>query len=213
MPANAVSAKEALTLLKEGNARFVCGKTEGTNRCKARLLETHEQGQNPFVAIVSCSDSRVPLELIFDRGIGDIFVMRVAGNICGPSITGSLEYAVEHLGVKLLIILGHTKCGAVTAVVHGEHLDGHIATIAERIKPAVERARKPDANGNDHHLLNASIHQNVHYQIETLLKESPKLKQALAGGKISILGGIFDLEHGDIQWLGSHPNEKILLSN
>ena len=143
-----VNAEQAKQLLLEGNRRFSSGKLLAKNMGTARLEELLNKGQKPFAVILSCSDSRVPPELIFDQAMGDLFIIRVAGNVISPIVMGSIEYGVEHLQVPLLVILGHENCGAVKATVDGGEAPGSIADIVEKIKPSVEKARAAGAAGN-----------------------------------------------------------------
>jgi carbonic anhydrase len=202
---------DALVLLKEGNARYVCGKTEGPNRTKGQRLAAFEQGQHPFAGLVSCSDSRVPPEIIFDRGLGDIFVIRVAGNICGISEMGSIEYAVEHLQVPLFVVMGHSKCGAVSAVVNEERMEGNLSSVAQRIAPAVKKTLSAKSASTGPALVDECARENVWRQIETLIKESSVVRNAVADGSLEIVGAFYDMEFGDVNWMGKHPNEQALL--
>jgi len=205
------SSHDSLVMLKEGNARYVCGKTEGPNRDKPRRLETFELGQGPAAILVSCSDSRVPPEIVFDMGIGDLFVVRVAGNVCGISEMGSIEYAVAFLHVPLLIVMGHSKCGAITAVVNQERVEGNIHAIAERIAPSVRKIvdAKPGLTGGD--LVEECSKENVWHQIEHLLQESFVVRNAANCGHLQIVGAYYNIEHGDVNWMGKHPDEHLLL--
>lgn len=207
------SSHDSLVMLKDGNARYVMGATEGPDRDQPRRAYTSRHGQNPAAILVSCSDSRVPPEILFDRGIGDLFVIRVAGNICGISEMGSIEYAVEHLHVPLLVVLGHSKCGAVTAVVKQEHVEGNLLAVAQRIAPAVEKTvrARPGLSRDD--LVEESARENVWLQIQSLLKESPVVRDAVNKDHLEILGAYYDIEHGTVTWMGKHPDEQGLLSS
>ena len=131
----------SLMLLREGNARFAMGTPQHPHQDAERRAATAAQGQEPFATILACSDSRDPVELIFDRGVGDLFVVRVAGNVAGESELATVEYGVGHLNTPLLIVMGHTKCGAVTAVVKEAELHGHLLTLAKKIKPNTKASR------------------------------------------------------------------------
>lgn len=206
-----VSSSDALAVLKEGNARYVCGKIEGPNRVKKRRVQTFEDGQSPVATVVTCSDSRVPAEILFDVGIGDIFVIRVAGNICGYPEMGTIEYGVDHLGIPLLVILGHTNCGAVTAVVQREEVDGNLLKLAQDISPAVERSvsARPMLRGAER--VDEASKENIWFQIEKLFQESPVVKKAVASDKLMVVGAFYDILHGDVNWLGKHPDQTSLL--
>jgi len=211
MKNNAMSAKEALSLLREGNARFVTAAPTGPNRTPDRRTMTALHGQDPFAAIVSCADSRVPLSVIFDLGIGDIFELRVAGNVCSTELIGSIEYAILHLGTPLVVVLSHSKCGAVTAVVAGEPVEGNLVPLVQQILPAVDRVMTeyPYLSGAD--LVNVAIRVNMWFQIETLLTRSPHVAAAVARGEVDVVAAHYDIELGDVTWCGNHPRQSSLL--
>jgi len=206
-----VSPDEALTVLKNGNARFVAGKPQYPHQNKERRVQTATKGQAPFATILSCSDSRAPVELIFDQGVGDLFVVRVAGNVAGTDEIASMEYAAEHLHTPLLVVLGHTKCGAVTAVLENAKLHGSLPSLAAKIKPAAFKTRMAhkDLKGED--LLAATIKANVHQAMADLLVRSRIIKDLIKAEKLKVLGAIYDLESGKVEWLGPHPGEKELV--
>ena len=210
--AEAPTGAEVLKRLAEGNTRFVTGKSQHPNADAIRRAETAAKGQKPTVTVVSCSDSRVPVEILLDAGIGDVFVVRVAGNVCDTDEIGTVEYGTEHLGTPLLVVLGHTKCGAVTAVTKQDKVGGSIPKLVDNIAPAVAAAQKahPDLHGDA--LVPEAIKANVFQSIEDLLKNSEIVRHLVSSGKLQIEGGLYDLEKGTIQWLGKHPNEKELLS-
>ncbi|MBI5765167.1 MAG: carbonic anhydrase [Planctomycetes bacterium] len=163
-------SQDALGRLKKGNLRFSENHPTHPHEGAARLRETSVGGQHPFAVVVACSDSRVPVELLFDQGIGDLFVIRVAGNVCGEDELASIEYAVEHFGVRLVVILGHSQCGAVTAVVQGAKEHSHIDHLLQRIDPAVKAARRESPLLAGEELIAASVRQNVLHTMEELLK-------------------------------------------
>lgn len=206
-----ITSEEALAALKEGNARFVGGNVQGPNRSKDRRYSTVEQGQSPIVTLVSCSDSRVPPEILFDQGIGDIFSIRVAGNICGMSEMGTIEYGVEHLHIPLLTVMGHTHCGAVTAVVQEAEVEGNLLSLAQRIAPAVKKtvSGRPGLAGQE--LVDECAKENVFRQIETLIKECSIVRNAINHGMLTVVGSFYDLQDGDVNWLGKHPEERTLV--
>ncbi len=208
-PATRLLRDASLMLLKEGNARFAVGKPQHPHLDIERRVEV-AKGQEPFVTVLACSDSRDPVELLFDRGVGDIFVVRVAGNIAGLSEMATVEYGVGHLNTPLLVVMGHTKCGAVTAVAQGAELHGHLHALADKIKPAVEKtkAAKPEAD----ELVPRCIQANVWQTIEDLITKSGVVREKVAAGKVSILGAIYDLESGKVNWLGAHPAEESLVA-
>ena len=200
----------SLMLLKEGNVRFATGKSQHPNQEAARRTSTVADGQEPFATILACSDSRDPVELLFDRGVGDLFVVRVAGNIAGESEMATVEYGVGHLNTPLLIVMGHTKCGAVTAVVKGAELHGHLHALAEKIKPAAEKA-KAETTVPDEAVARA-IQANVWQTIEDLIRESPIVREKLSAGQVHIQGAVYDLEQGKVNWLGAHPGQDALVA-
>jgi carbonic anhydrase len=206
-----VTPDEALRRLTEGNARFVQGTSTHPDATAARRDETAQLGQHPFVTILSCSDSRVPLELVFDQGIGDIFVVRVAGNVCGPSETGSIEYGVDHVGTPLLVVLGHSQCGAVTAATMSADVHGAIKPLVARIAPAVKEAQAahPDIHGND--LIPAATETNVWLSIKEILTQSPATRKLVKHGKLKVVGALYDVKSGAVRWLGTHPRQDSLL--
>jgi len=136
-----ITPDQAVKMLGEGNARYVDNTPQHPNRDQARRALT-SQGQHPFATFLSCADSRVPVEMLCDAGIGDLFLVRNAGNVVGANELGSIEYSVDHLGVSVFVVMGHTKCGAVKAVYESGKLDGHLRGISEQILPAVEEAKK-----------------------------------------------------------------------
>ncbi|HIK06357.1 MAG TPA: carbonic anhydrase [Trichormus sp. M33_DOE_039] len=187
-----VNPQAALARLIEGNKRFVEDKRLNPNQSKLRLQET-AQGQYPFAAILGCADSRVPAEIVFDQGLGDLFVVRVAGNVVSPTAIGSLEFATAVLGAQLIVVLGHSQCGAVIAATKGEPLPGRIGTFVEEIKPAVETVR--DKSGD---LTENSIIANVQYQSKNLAESSTILRGLIKEGKLKIAGGRYDLASGRV---------------
>lgn len=185
---------QALQRLLEGNKRFVAMQIQHPNDSTMRLGEV-AKGQHPFAAILGCADSRVPPELIFDRGLGDIFVVRSAGNIADPVAIGSLEYAVAHLKVSLIMVLGHERCGAVEAALSGEPAAGYIAEVVKAVQPAVDQVKDHDG---DH--LEDAVLANVRLQTEVLGKSS-LLAQAVASGALKIVSGRYDLDKGELTLL------------
>jgi carbonic anhydrase len=190
-----ISPDAALKSLLEGNKRFVEGKHQSPNQSKLRLQET-ATAQYPFASILGCSDSRVPAEIVFDQGLGDLFVVRLAGNVISPTAVGSLEFATAVLGSQLIVILGHERCGAVTAAVKGDPLPGRIGTFVEDIKPAVARVK-----GKSGDAVENAVVANVKYQVELLQGTSVMLTQMIQEGKLKIVGGRYDLDTGEVTML------------
>jgi carbonic anhydrase len=210
---SAVSPDKALQNLKEGNERFVSGKSSHPRMDSARVIETSKNGQHPFATILTCSDSRVPAELIFDQGIGDIFIVRVAGNVCSTDEAGTIEYGAGHLGSPLLVVLGHTGCGAVTAVATGAEVHGNIAPLVANIKPAVAKASaaNPHLSGTD--LVPEAIKANCWQSIESLFKSSEEVRELVKSGKLKVVAAIYNISTGKIGWLGEHPDQVKLLGS
>jgi carbonic anhydrase len=166
-----------------------------------RRSETAELGQHPFAAIVGCSDSRAPVEVILDQGIGDVFVARVPGNVCNGDEIGAVEYAVEHLGVPLCIVLGHTRCGAVIGVATGAALEGHLAHLLANVRYSVARARKENPSADDQQLIEITVHTNVQRSIADLIQGSPLVRERVAQGTLKVMGAVYDVASGAVQWL------------
>jgi carbonic anhydrase len=187
------SAEQVLKDLAAGNARYVAGKVHHANQTPARRAEV-VQGQHPKAIVLGCSDSRVPPEILFDQGIGDLFVVRVAGNVAATDTLGSVEYAADHLGTPLVVVLGHTGCGAVAAACAGGHVEGHVAAIVEEIRPAVQavNAATPEACAK------AAVPENARLVAASLTKESPLLAKLVADGKLRIVAGVYDLATGAV---------------
>jgi len=207
-----ISADAAISTLKDGNDRYVAGKPQHPNQGPDRRQLTTREGQHPFVSVLSCSDSRVPLEVIFDVGVGDIFVIRVAGNVANVDEVASIEYGVDHLYTPLLVVLGHTHCGAVTAVVQNAETHGHIATLVKSIVPAVAAAKKSHPTAKGEELVNAAITANVWQAIEDLFKSSPITVGRVKDGKLQVVGAMYDIDSGKVTLMGPHPKQDHLLS-
>jgi carbonic anhydrase len=188
---NTINGKQALQQLMEGNKRYVAGHlVVHPHQTRERRVEL-TSGQHPFAIILSCSDSRVPPEIIFDQGLGDLFVIRVAGNVIDNVILGSIEYAVEHLEVAFLMVLGHEHCGAVTAAVKGGEAHGHIHRVVEAIQPAVAQALHLQGD-----LVENAIKTHVVLLVEHLKTSPPILSNLVQEGKLTIVGAYYHLESG-----------------
>lgn len=186
--------------LMEGNMRFVQGLFQGRNLLDLR--RTLSQGQQPEAAVLCCSDSRVPAEIIFDQSLGDLFVVRTAGLVLDPTSIGSLEYAVAHLKVPLLVIKGHESCGAVTAAVeHPEANEGHIGAVIEQIAPSVAQARQAGKTGKE--LVETASDLHSRYLEETLLQVSSIIREAVDAGRLEIVVAKYFLQAGQVQPLTS----------
>ncbi|WP_156815425.1 carbonic anhydrase [Pseudanabaena sp. PCC 6802] len=182
----------ALKKLLEGNQRFMQQKREYPHQAQQRLQEV-AQAQHPVVTVLSCADSRVPPELIFDQGIGDLFDVRIAGNIVTPESLGSVEYAAALLHTPLVLVLGHERCGAVTAAVQNGTLPGQIGTFVRAIAPAIARIKKESLDP-----VEDLVVANVRYQVEKLRQDSPLLVDLEKSGKLKIVGGRYDLDTGKV---------------
>lgn len=185
----------ALKWLKEGNKRFMEGHSARPRQDSSRLHEV-AKGQNPFATVIGCSDSRVPNEIIFDQGLGDLFIVRTAGQVSTYASWGSIEFGEEILGTKLIVVLGHTQCGAVSAAVNLPEVPGHIVTLINAIKPAVEKAKK----NSTEHLIDESIRENVRMQVEQLKNLEPLLSKRVKENSIRIIGAVYNLSTGQVEF-------------
>ncbi len=185
---------EALTRLMRGNARFAADRASRPRATGERRAEL-EAGQNPYAVILTCGDSRVSPTLLFDQGLGDLFVLRVAGNVEGDSVIASIEYAVVYLGVRLVMVLGHSGCGAVAATVEGQS-GGHIEALAGRIRPAVERATHLAGP-----LIDNAIRENAKGVAERLRHDPPILCEVCASGQVEIVPAYYALKNGAVTLL------------
>ena len=173
-----ITPDAALERLRKGNEAFAAGKS-AFPRCGAdRRAQTAREGQKPIATVLGCSDSRAPLELLFDLGIGDLFAVRVAGNVSAVDEMGSVEYAVGHLGTPLIVVLGHSGCGAVTAVATGAELHGSVARLADNIRPAVEKAKAEHPGLSGEALIPVAVEANVWRSVEELFKSSAEVRAA-----------------------------------
>jgi carbonic anhydrase len=202
---------DILAELLKGNKRFTYGSCLYSNQDEKRRAETAQNGQKPLVTILSCSDSRVPLEIIFDQGIGDIFAIRVAGNVADKIEIGSIEYGTGHLGTPLLMVLGHTKCGAVTAAVKNAEVKGSIPSIIARIKPAVDKTRTEHRYKNEEDLIFKSIKTNIFRSIEDIFAASEEVRKLVRQGKLKVIGALYDIETGEVIDLGVHYRQEALV--
>ena len=202
------TGQEALELLKEGNARYVDSLTNPDPAMQRRPELISDQ--DPLAIILGCSDARVPVEIVFDQGLGDLFVIRVAGNVVAPSQIGSVEFAAEQFGTKLVVVLGHSHCGAVTACVEAlinpeQNYTPNLQSIVDRIRPSVYNLHElATANGQDvdaDELLDRSISANVRMSVSQLKHGSRALEDLTTSGKLLIVGAEYDLETGKVRFL------------
>lgn len=182
------AAATALAKLHEGNARFAADQT-GANRTNAARRQELTKGQHPFAVVLACADSRVAPEIIFDQGLGDLFVVRVAGNVAEPGVIGSIEYAVEHLHAPLVVVLGHESCGAVEAALAGKPLPGDLGWLIRHV-----RTGKGDT-------LSAAVRKNALYQAEELQRRSPVVKELASTQHVQVVPAVYSLSTGKVTWL------------
>jgi carbonic anhydrase len=197
-----VSADEALQKLMDGNQRFVSSKLGTCAATDAPAREKLARTQHPYAIILSCSDSRVPPELVFDKSLGEIFVIRVAGNVADPIVLGSIEYATEHLGSQLIMVLGHERCGAVTATVNAKGKpEGNIGAIVTAIQPAAKKAKEIYKGTSNEELVECAVAVNAKSVAASLTKKSKVLAEQLKEGKIKIVAAKYDLDDGKVTLL------------
>src|SRR5881398_3601000 len=191
-----VAPAEAIAKLKEGNARNTSGNMQHPGQTTERRAEL-TKSQHPFAIIVSCSDSRVPPEIVFDQGLGDLFVLRVAGNVIDDHSLGSIEYAVDHLAVRLIAVLGHQRCGAVKAaketIAAKTEAPAHIQSLVTAIQPVVEETTRGD--------LNATIEANVKNVTQALRSSTPVLKPKVDSGELKVVGAYYSLDTGTVAFM------------
>jgi carbonic anhydrase len=211
MQMDGIAPDEALSMLQQGNARYVSGRLEHPNMGLERRLFTASEGQRPFAACLSCADSRVPVELIFDRGIGDIFVVRVGGNVLGRSELASLEYASDYLGIRLILVLGHTHCGTLHAVFEKGLRDGNLRPLALKILPAVEKANKEFPGESSGKRVLEAVKSNVWNTVADTFSSSKLIREKVRNLELKIIGAFYDLETGQVNWMGQHPRQEKLL--
>jgi carbonic anhydrase len=195
----------ALEQLVAGNERYIRGKGIHKVDESVRRVAVAEE-QKPYAAILGCADSRVPPEVIFDQGLGDLFVVRIAGNTAqDPLVVGSVEYAAEHLGSILLMVLGHQSCGAVKAAVatatEGEHQEGEIQSFVDPIVPVVKKTKRKNPGASKHALTEQSIQANVKHSVDELSHSGPLLEHLVEKGKLKIVGGEYNLKSGKVEVL------------
>lgn len=198
---------KCLEILVEGNQRFV----NSLNRDHDHLEMINEtrEGQYPFAVILSCMDSRTSVELIFDQGLGDLFSIRVAGNIVNDDILASLEYAVKYVGSKVLMVLGHTECGAIKSAKAGVE-DGHITDLLKRIKPAISKALLADTS--QYHFSDAVAYANVDHSLEQILLHSPIIRSMFEKNEIGLVGAVYNVENGEVDFFKNLTRQEVAKS-
>jgi carbonic anhydrase len=187
----------AIQILREGNERFV--NNLKTNRNLLQQVNETSEGQFPFATILSCIDSRTSAELIFDQGLGDIFSIRIAGNILNEDILGSMEFATNVVGTKVIVVLGHTKCGAIVGACNHVEM-GNLTTLLNKIQPAIykETSTKENRTGSNVAFVNNVTELNVHLTIDRIRRESPIIADLEKNGKLKIVGGMYNVENGKV---------------
>jgi carbonic anhydrase len=193
--AERVSAEEAQKQLIEGNWRFMNGISMGPNRTPKRRRELL-RGQRPLAAVLGCSDSRVVPEILFDLGLGDLFVIRLAGNIADEGALGSIEYAVENLGVRLVVVLGHTRCGTVGAVVQSANQPGHMEHVLGAVRLGMEKARTEPGEGYINCIL-----ANIQEAVRKVAGMSDHVSKMVKSEELKVVGALYDLETGEMEFL------------
>jgi carbonic anhydrase len=182
-------------LLVEGNERFI--NNLKVDHDHLELINQTREGQYPFAVILSCMDSRTSVELIFDQGLGDLFSIRIAGNIVNDDILASIEYAIKYIGSKVLMVLGHTECGAIKSAKQGVE-DGHITNLLKRIQPSISKALLQEEDG---HLFEDKVaYANVENSLEQILTRSDIVKEMFAKGQIGLVGGVYNVENGKVDF-------------
>jgi len=190
-PVASVSADAALAKLKEGNLRFASSEVSQSKPTAARRAETAQE-QHPFAIVLGCADSRTAPEIVFDQNIGDLFVVRTAGNLVDDHALGSIEYAVAHLGARLVVVLGHQRCGAVTAALASGTAPGHVQSLVRDIQPAVKAAKGKDGNVTD-----IAIAENARLLAAKIRNEASLSEHAK---EVRIISGVYDLDTGKVEW-------------
>ncbi len=204
------SAIDALRQLREGNRRYASDDQKSAMHATQTRRDELLGGQNPFAVILGCSDSRVPPEIIFDQGLGTLFVVRVAGNIVATSQLGSIEFAAQQLGVRLIVVLGHSSCGAVTATVNElqnptSQLSPSLSSIVDHIRPAVEPLLKSEHANDPQHLLQQAVRANVRASVEQLKSKSQVLSNLVQNDGLHVVCAEYSLETGIVDWFDDLP--------
>lgn len=207
-----VTALEALQRLRDGNRRFVAGMARGVIHTDDVERSVMLESQSPFAVVLGCSDSRVPVELVFGQGFGDLFVIRVAGNIVAPSQIGSIEFAAEKFGTALVVVLGHTRCGAVEATLDQlqrptEGRSRHLQSIVDRIRPAIAGLLNTELGTNRELLMKVGVRTNVSMSANFLRHGSTLIEQMIGDGQLLVVGAEYSLETGEVDFFDGIPVE------
>ncbi len=208
-----ISPTDAISALREGNRRFAAGEIDAESIASRTHQVGMSGGQNPFAIILACSDSRVPVELVFDQGFGDLFVIRVAGNIVAPSQIGSIEFAASQFGTRLVVVLGHSNCGAVIAALkelalEQTHRSPNLRAIVDRVRPSIEPVLKTHQHSSEEALTEAAVRANVRASVEQLSHGSLILEQLIDAGDLEIVGAEYSIETGKVEFLDLPGRDK-----
>ena len=206
-----VTAHDALLELRDGNRRFVAGEIDAESIASRAHQVGMSEGQNPFAIILACSDSRVPVELVFDQGFGDLFVIRVAGNVVAPSQVGSIEFAASQFGTQLVVVLGHSNCGAVIATLkeltlEQTHRSPNLRAIVDRVRPAIEPVLEAHRDSDTNALTGAAVRANILASVERLAHGSLILEQLIESGELTIVGAEYSIETGKVEFFDKNPS-------
>jgi len=212
MDGNTVSANQAIEMLRAGNNRFASNSPLHPHQDLERRTRTAADGQRPYATILTCSDSRVPVEIICDTGVGDVFTVRVAGNVSGADQLGSIEYAVGHLGTPVLVIMGHKSCGLAKAVVDTGLLEGNLREMSQRLLLSVQKARNHVPVPKGAGLVDLVSRHNVWYTIEQTLRTSALVRDMVRKGNLKLIGAFYHVDTGIIEWMGRHDREWDILA-
>lgn len=205
-----ISATQALARLQEGNLRFVNDREQSMSEISAQRRSELTEGQEPFAILLGCSDSRVPAEIVFDQGLGDLFVIRVAGNIVAPSLVGSVEFAAEHFGTRLVVVMGHTQCGAIKATLDelaspGETGSPNLRSIVDRIRPAIEDLYNNGQHQDPALLAKQAVRANVRASANHLRHGSQLLEEHIQSNGLLVVGAEYSLETGRVDFFDGMP--------
>ena len=200
-----IAAHEALERLQEGNRRFVADLRNGEANSNTSRRRELTAGQEPFAIILGCSDSRVPAEIVFDQGLGDLFVIRVAGNIVAPSQVGSVEFAAERFGTRLVVVLGHSMCGAIQATLEelrrpSQDQSRNLRSIVDRIRPSIESLPRPQEGQETEEFLQAAVRANIRVSADHLRHGSEVLEQLIQNSGLRVVGAEYSLETGVVEF-------------
>lgn len=209
-----ISPEEALTRLREGNLRFASGSGGCDSLTSPKRRSELTSGQQPFAIILGCSDSRAPVELVFDQGLGDLFVIRVAGNIVAPSQIGSVEFAAEKFGARLVVVLGHTDCGAVSTAIEQimrptENQSPNLRSIVDRVRPAIEPLLQTELNRDQQKLALQAVRANVAIAVDHLMHGSETLERLIEKGRLSVVGAQYCLETGRVDFFDKSSGQCV----